>query len=467
MTARGSADIVVIGAGPAGIGAALEAASTGAEVHVIDGFGRPGGQYWMQPPPGPMAQLHQVREGAAQIDALLGAGVTLHAGTEVWSVLPGWRVLARRADGESLDLSARALIVCSGAHDRVVPFPGWTLPGVMTAGGGQRFAKLAGRAPGARVVVAGTGVFLWAVAASVLKAGGKLVAVAEARRDRLGLLRLLAGFPERWPEALRLAAPLLRARVPLLLGHAVSAAEGEERLRAVRLAELRAGAPAGSAGAETRLEADALLVGHGFRPQIEITALLGCAHAYEAGRGGWHCVADPQSGRTSLEGVFAAGEVTGVAGARPALLRGRLAGLAACEGMGLGPAGLARRRRALTRALGRAQAFADGLSRLFPAPSELASMVRPETIVCRCEEVTWQDLRSALDDGADSLYGAKLWTRAGMGRCQGRLCGDAIAALASRALGRDPAALGFNAPRFPLRPVPLELVAETLSEEPD
>jgi len=201
VTTRLTADVVIIGAGPAGIGAASEAAAAGANVHMIDGFKMAGGQYWMQPPLTPVAPSGQVRDGAAWINTMLGAGVTLHGGAEVWGVLPGGRVLARASDGEALDMSSKALVVCTGAHDRVMPFPGWTLPGVMTAGGGQRFAKLAGRAPGSRVVVAGTGIFLWAVAASVTKAGGQVVALVEAQRNRVGMLRLLAQFPERCARA--------------------------------------------------------------------------------------------------------------------------------------------------------------------------------------------------------------------------------------------------------------------------
>jgi hypothetical protein len=312
--------------------------------------------------------------------------------------------------------------------------------------------------------VAGTGVFLWAVAASVIKAGGEVVALVEARRDRLGMLKLLAKFPERWVEAAKLMAPVLRAGTPLVFGHAVGSAEGKERVRAVTLVPLTGRPDHASKNAERRLEADTLLVGHGFRPQIEITALLRCEHAYDERRGGWYCVANRQTGRTSVECVYAAGEVAGVAGARPALQRGRLAGLAACEEIGLVPVDLVDRRRALLRDLTRAEAFADGLNSLFAPHPDLVSLVRADTIVCRCEEVTWSEILAALDDGADSVYGAKLWTRAGMGHCQGRICGDAIALLAGQVLGSGAEKLGFNHPRFPLRPVPLNLVAETLSD---
>jgi len=461
MTRPHEADVVVIGAGPAGMGAALEAARAGAEVRVIDGYGTAGGQYWMQPPPHLKGYGVQDKEGAARIDQLTEIGVVLHKQAEVWGVLPGWRVLARGPGEEPLELRGKVLIICSGAHDRVYPFPGWTLPGVMTAGGGQRFAKLSGRSPGERVVVAGTGVFLWAVAASVLKAGGQVVGLVEAQNNRLAMLELLARFPERWAEAVRLLVPVVRAKTPLLAGQVVKAARGDGRLQAVTVGPIGSGD--GGKNSDRDIQADCLLVSHGFRPLIEITALLRCGHDYDPNKGGWYCKAEAETGVTSIEGVFAAGEVTGVAGARPGFLRGSLAGLAAAKSIGFSPIDLTARRRKICRDLARAQSFANELGRLFKPPSGLASLVRPETVVCRCEEVTWQNVQAAWRDGADSLYGVKLWSRAGMGRCQGRICGDSLAALLADEFGVETDQLGFNQPRLPLRPVPLNLASKVLT----
>ena len=465
MTKRHNADVLVIGAGPAGMGAALEAARAGAEVQVIDGYGAAGGQYWVQPPLHLGASEPQAKEGAARIRELTDLGVKMHSRTEVWGVLPGWRVLARGPGEEPLEFRGKALIVCAGAHDRVYPFPGWTLPGVMTAGGGQRFAKISGVSPGKRVVVAGTGIFLWAVASTVLKAGGQLVGLVEARKHRLSLLDLLVRYPERWLEAARLLAPVLRARTPILSGQVVKAASGDGRVEAVELGALEN--DGSKSGPDRVLAADCLLVSHGFRPLIEITVLLRCTHDYDPIKGGWYCKTQAETGATSVDGLFAAGEVTGIAGGRPGFLRGALAGLAAAERAGFLSNDARDRRRALCRDLARAQGFADRLGELFKPPRGLGALVDAETLVCRCEEVTWGEVRSAWEDGADSVYGVKLWSRIGMGRCQGRICGDVVAALIADQFGVDEEPLRFIQPRLPMRPVPLELVSTALSAARD
>ena len=156
--------------------------------------------------------------------------------------------------------------------------------------------------------------------------------------------------------------------------------------------------------------------------------------------------------------------MTGIAGARPGFLRGSLAGLAAVESLGLSSRNAAARRRKLHHDLRRAQIFAERLVELFSPMPELRSLVKDDTVVCRCEEVSWQDVQAAWKDGADSTYSVKLWTRAGMGRCQGRICGDAIAALLADHFAVEESQLRFIHPRLPIRPIPLDLASEVLSK---
>jgi NADPH-dependent 2,4-dienoyl-CoA reductase/sulfur reductase-like enzyme len=190
-----------------------------------------------------------------------------------------------------------------------------------------------------------------------------------------------------------------------------------------------------------------------------VTALLRCDHAYDAALGGWHCVVDKATGETSVPGVYAAGEVTGVAGMRPAVQAGEQAGRAAAQSLGLGTV----LSRLMSRSAKRDMAFAEGIMRIYAPPPLRALLQQDETIACRCEEVSCGAIRASLAGGTGRVQGAKLWSRAGMGACQGRICGWAVAELAAEAQGQTVEAMGFNAPRIPLRPVPLSTVHETLS----
>ncbi len=448
------ADLAVIGGGPAGLAAATAAAECGARVALLDAFERPGGQYTMQPPPRqPAASSRQARLGAEAVAAAERAGVRLFSGRSVWAVYPGFGIAASGAEG-GLVLRARALVSAGGAQDRLLPFPGWTLPGVMTPGAGQRLAKLSGVPAGRRVVLAGSGPFLLAVAASLLKAGGGLAAYVEAGRPRPGWLAHLLRHPAQWGEAGRLLLPLATSGASRFFGHCVVEALGEGRLEAVRIAPLDAGGRPLLDRSRILEDVDALLVGYGFRPQVEVTMLLGAGHRFDEASGGWSVETDPQTGATSVPGLFAAGEVSGVAGYRPAVAGGRIAGLGAADYLGFGES--RDRRRRLARGLAGARRFADGLNRLFPPPADLSALLHDDTLVCRCEDVTAGSIRAALGEGAQRNGGAvKLWTRAGMGPCQGRICGWAIARLVARETGRTLESVGVNAPRIPLQPVPL------------
>lgn len=447
-------DICVVGAGPAGLAAATAAAAAGARTLVVDAFPSPGGQYWMQPPVTADATA-QALEGQDAIAAARAAAVQFLPGTEIFAAYPGFKLYGTGTEG-AVKIVCRRLIAASGAHDRSVAFPGWTLPGVMTPGGAQRLAKLQGVLPGKRIVLAGSGPFLWSVADSLLRKGATIVALVEAQQPSLALGMHLLGYPERWLETWRLVRHV-RAHVgSVIFGQIVVAAEGQDRVAAVTLRDRRT-------GTLQKIEAiDSLLVGYGFQPSIELTSVLGCRHRYDDALGGWHAEADPRTGLTSVSGVYAAGEVLGVAGARPASCSGRLAGLASAAALGFATDPL--ERTVAWRGLKRARRFGHGLGRLFAPPPELAGLATESTLVCRCEDVRAGEVFAACAAGAASNYNAKLWTRAGMGRCQGRVCRMTLTALIGKATGRAAVDIGFNRPRFPIRPAPVQTVLEAMTE---
>lgn len=457
MTCRSmETDIAVIGAGPAGLAAATAARTCGCRVLIVDAFSIPGGQYFMQPLEKTEVLSTQAARGQQAITEAESAGVEFLNETEIFAAYPGFKLYASGPDGP-VRIECQSVIVATGAHDRTVAFPGWTLPGVMTAGAGQRMAKVNGVIPGKRIVIAGSGPFLFAVAESLISKGASIAAVIEARKPRVQLALHLARYPERWAESWNLMRTVRRHAGGLLFGRVVTEAFGRERVDGIRIATLD----------YTKLEEindiDTLLISYGFQPSIDVTCILGIKHRFDDGLGGWFVEADPSSGQTSVARVFAAGEVMGVAGAKPAVLSGELAGLSAASAFDhrINQA----RINSVTKQLRRARKFGHGLGQLFSPPPQLANLARDDTVLCRCEEVTLRQIREACADGARSAYGSKIWTRAGMGRCQGRICRMGIAQILARETGRNMEEIGFNAPRVPIRPTPLANVFSAMDNE--
>jgi len=473
----GTADVVVVGAGPAGLAAAAAALDAGAEVVLVDGEARPGGQYWRHGPGG----LARDRAGAgsyAQLVAAPGARgdrLTRLPGHRVWRVdaVPGddgtgdggvgiaavvHAVRGGPGREEPATLHARALVLAPGAHDRVLPFPGWDLPGVVTAGAAQAMLEEHGVPVGKRVVVAGTGPFLLPVAAGLARHARPPVAVLEAGDGR-GWMRgpaVLARSPGRVGEGARHLAVLARHGVRLRLRHAVVAAHGTDRVEAVTIARLD---PRWRVvpGSLRRLSCDAAAVGWGFTGRLDLPLQAGCAA--EPGPDGELRVAVDVWGRTSVPGVLAAGEVTGVGGAALAVQEGSLAGQAAAAHAGGRRLGLPLSRQA--REVQRLRAFAALVQSAHPVRPGWQTWLDDDTVVCRCEEVPLGDLRQAvLDLGATDARTAKLLTRCGMGWCQGRMCTRAVEDLVAGITGAaGPVGTAAGAARPVAVPVSLGVVA--------
>ena len=467
--------MAVIGAGPAGMSAAVVAAQAGCGVTVLDLGERPGGQYWRWGPASDDGRFHHgwtafrgLRDSFAGHQA---AGRIVHlAGHAVFHVDPppaagesgaSPRFTVHAVAGERergyAAVEVTAVVLATGAYERQLPIPGWTLPGVMAAGAAQALLKGSAVVAGQRVVVAGTGPFLLPVAVGLAQAGARVAAVVEANQP-LGYLRQPLGLARSWrklPEAAGYLARLARHRVPVLRRHAVVAAHGDGRLRSVTVARLD---PAWAAvpGSQRTLDADVLAVGYGFIPQVE---LLGEAGAQlRRGPDGRTFAADADADQqTSVPGLFAA----------LSCLEGQVAGRAAARHCGhqVPPAGPAvgRRREALRR-------FGALLDAVHPVPPGWTQWLTGDTVVCRCEEVTLARLLAAVDLGADDARSVKLLARPGMGWCQGRICGAAVAAIVAghRRPGRpDGDDLDFpeSAVSRPLaQPVPLEVLAQAAQE---
>ncbi|WP_311258366.1 FAD-dependent oxidoreductase [Microbacterium sp. WCS2018Hpa-9] len=414
--------VMVIGAGPAGLAAAASASAAGAQVVLIDEGERFGGQFWRHHPDLTDPRLQHQRRRFADLSTSL-EGVRVVSSASVWRVEPGSplraHVLVGPADGAQRlaeTFEADAVVVATGAHDRVLPVPGWTLPGVTSAGAAQAIAKRDGLAPGVRTVVAGAGPFLLPVGQSVTMLGGEVAEVVEAASAG----RILRGWGRR-PWELTAAAgkagelgsyllSLARHRIPYRFGSAVTRIHGEGGVEAVTVQRIDAEwRPI--AGTERTVECDSVALGHGFTPRLEVAIQLGCEIGSDR-----FVRTDSQQG-TSVARVYVAGEITGIGGADAALSEGEIAGLAAA---GV-PASDARYRSPFAARRGM-RAFAARLD-VHRIGVGWTAWLEDDTIVCRCETVA----KATLDEYATASSRAmRLATRAGLGACQGRTCGRSV-----------------------------------------
>ncbi len=459
-------DIIIIGAGAAGMNAAYVAAEPGLAVTVVDANPCPGGQYHRR------GALEQRYRPSGCSDENRWARVEILSGQQVYAVnsMPDTGHVLVRMRGDERHpheigiLRARALIVTTGAMDRQLAIPGWQLPGVMAGGGAQSLIKGSGVLPGQRTLVTGTGPFLLAVAASIVQAGGEVAAVIEANAPA-GLARhtrkMFPAAVAKTAEAARFAGILARHRVPYLTRRRVTriaagAVDTQGRACVSEATVQRIDSQwQPKPGTEQRFDVDCVTLGFGFTAQLDLLLQLGCAIT-DAPDGGLAVLVDERQA-TSRPSVFAAGETTGIGGVDLASVEGRVAGLhAAAELTGRAPA------TALVKSLHRQRrhlhGFATALALAFPVPTQWVNDQPGETIVCRCEEITLGDIRSARDDlGATDPRSIKLLTRAGMGWCQGRMCSFSVEGICGRQA--NVAAQAASASRPVSVPVPLGAIA--------
>lgn len=449
-----TAEIAVIGAGPAGLAAAGLAAEAGADVVLLDEQPEAGGQIYRAIGSVPAARAEMLgpdfRAGAALLPALALPGLRHVPGATVWDVSPD-REISFSVAGAAHRLRARQAIVATGATERPVPFPGWTLPGVMTAGAGQILLKTAGMVPPAPLVLAGSGPLLFLVASQYLAAGAEVAAIVETTPagNRTRALRHLPGAlagHATLRKGLGLLAALRRAGVPHYRRATGLVAEGDGRVQVLSFS---------SGGVRHRVAAAALLIHTGVVPNVQISRALRLAHEWDPLQLCWRPRLDPM-GRTSAEGILIAGDGGGIAGAEAAVPGGQLAAIAALEALGHGPPGRAGAAEATHRRALRVRPFLDAL--YAPAPEFLDPP--DETVLCRCEEVTAGQVRGFADLGCLGPNQVKAFCRAGMGPCQGRYCGLTVASVIAARRGVTMAEVGYYRLRPPLKPVTIgELAA--------
>ncbi|WP_144111294.1 FAD-dependent oxidoreductase [Paraburkholderia sp. BCC1886] len=446
--------LLVIGAGPGGLSAALFARRAGVDVTVLDERSQAGGQYYKQlgvSEQGVLPADAQHRRGAALIAAAREAGVEIVQDALVWGAFEPKEFIAT-VRGQSVRFRPGACIVATGAYERGWQVPGWTLPGVMTTGAAQTLWRTSRRLPGRRVLIAGNGPLNLQLAAELLSGGATVAAVVEAApapgvASLDSLLTMGLAAPSLVAEGLGYQRTVKRHGVRIVNDTVIESIDKTAGGLSVTLARV---------SGETlpqRIEVDVVCLGYGFEPANELLRALGCVHDFD-GRRRQLVTRRDDAGLTSIAGVYALGDCTGLGGAKAALAEGVVVGAAVAGALGHPPsAGLLEERTAAVKELGKQRRFQRALWNIYASPLNAPRERCGDTLICRCEEVSFAQLESALDEGLSTPGAIKRRTRIGMGRCQGRYCAPVLDEIVCERFGRSRDEMSGFAPRVPVKPV--------------
>jgi thioredoxin reductase len=436
-------DVVVIGGGAGGLSAAIAAGRAGASVVVLDERKVPGGQYYKQSVVLPPLDDQQA-EGQALLTEARDSGAEIIGSAEVWGAFDGPLFLAD-ADGQALIVRPRSAIVATGAYEQPTMVPGWTLPGVMTTGAAQTLWRSYRTIPGKRVAVCGSGPLNIQVALELAEGGASVVMVAEA-----------AGAPWRRPwtalKATTLNPALMRKGLEMIRNLRRRGIPVAHRTRLHRIepdGEALKVVVKNDAGRETAHVVDTVCMNDGFQPQNEILRLLGADMTYDDKFGQLRCTRDGGM-ETSVSGLYAVGDCTGLGGAPAARIEGKIAGRTAAAKLGFGKTS---DQSALEKALARERGFQRALWQMYDVSPRSLTDAPPETIICRCEEISLGEITEGLSTTPGHVGTLKRATRVGMGRCQGRYCGPVATRLVAASTGGSLNDKSHFAPRVPIKPV--------------
>lgn len=462
-------ELVVVGAGPAGIEAAVTATEVGADVTLVDLAPRPGGQYFQQPPKAFQSKNSNASQNKGQqfLKRLRSSKIHVLNNTLVWGIFegprPGTWCLNLHGPDAPARLNARAVILATGGFDRSIPFPGWDLPGVITAGAALRMIKHQRVLPGKRVILSGSGPLQLQTGAYLVQAGAEVITICESATSLLK--RSVPYLPSIWgqwrriKEGLGFLTILARGRVPYRLGWAVTAVDGEDRVTQATIQKLDIeGLPISQE--EIIQDIDTVVVGYGLTPSTELCRQMGCKIEFNGLRGGF-VPRRNELMETSCPGIYAVGDGAGLGGAEMAILEGRIAGYASAAWLGhLSKEAADEMISHEKPALRREARFARTLGELFSPPAGLFTLADQETVICRCEQVTLGQMRQAIAFGAQTVNDVKNLVRIGMGNCQSRTCGTIAAQIMAAETGKTVEDVRYFNIRPPIHPLALEVIEE-------
>lgn len=462
-------DVLIIGAGPAGLAAAEKLAREGVHAVVLDERPEPGGQFFKQLASSMEFSRNipsddQYVSGAERIARAVNTGAQIVPNAIVWGAFKtasGGPELAVTIDDKTSIWRPRQLILATGAYEHAPPFPGWTLPGVMMTGAAQGLARAYRVSPGQRVLIAGNGPLNLQLACELAKGGISVVAVVEAatvlslRRWPAAIMAILNGPRLLW-RGFKYLRTLHKLGIPVLYGHHILTAGGTNHVEHATVAAIDSNGDT-LADSERTFEVDTLCLGYGFKPSTEIALTLGCDQENIAS--GCAVPIRDSSGQTSISGVFVAGDSGGLGGAQAALVEGQIAAAGVLANLMEHESIV---EPALGRALRRHRRFQKALWSLYRAPHAGALFADPETIICRCEGVTFGTINTLLNQGVRDLGTLKRISRAGMGRCQGRYCQHVIAQMIGGVLSSTSGNESRFTPQNPVKPITIKSLASEI-----
>lgn len=441
--------VVIVGTGCAGLAAASVLSRAGMDVLMIDENPLPGGQLLRGPAPKAFFLGQSKERGFSLIQGLDPARVRILSRARVLGIFPGSAllVLERDSDGKerTREIRAEHIILATGARERYLPFPGWTLPGVMSCGAAQILIKSHGILPAPSTLIAGTSPLQMVLASQILQNRGRVTALVHLYSwgRQMDIFRHLPHAAPKILEGLVHQARLLLHRTPVHFQTSILEARGNGCLESVVTIQTdEKGRPI--PGTEKIYQTKALALGHGFVPNVELASQAGCDLSHDRAKGGWTVRVDHRL-ETSVPGIFGAGEITGIGGGEKSLIEGRMAALSV----------LGRTDPKLSALRKREQAWGRCLNRLCEIPEAAWTRIPDQTLICRCEEITMGEIRKASAQGLDTAQILKKATRAGMGQCQGRICGPMILDLLGGLTGRKGEENGLPQSRAPVKTAPV------------
>ena len=453
-------DIIVIGAGPSGVAASLTSALNGAKVLIVDSSFDTGGQVY-KPPPDTFQEIKKNYSTEIKIQKyhkklLEEHGVHIALEHTVWQVSKGFQIYAFNNRNKKISWKCKTLIVATGTYERIIPFPGWTSPGVIGLAASTTLLKSHRVLPGYNTIVAGCGPLLAVVASGIIRAGGHVKAVIDLNGpfSWFSSISSMLTNPSSLIQGIGWLKDIIFSRTPIYFNSTVKEVINHKNELEINITKINS---KGLINTENiiKINADSLCIGHGLIPSLDILTILGVKKFFDFQSASWLAKTDKYF-QTSVNNLYIVGDGAGISGAVPAYEKGLLAGHSASLNLNfISHKYFQRITKKIFVKLKKFEKFGKSMAKLMTPPSSLIQNITDDTIICRCEDIKRGEIEKAIKSGAIEINQLKAWTRCGMGPCQGRTCEDTIARIMADHVG-DRQTVGMFARKIPIKPIPMD-----------